>query len=210
MKVTSSSWQDSLAGFSFIQDTVVTPPPVQAPFQLLQFSVALSGNQALLKWSALNEKSILYYEVERGTDSTEFNVLTRISPNVKDAGTHNYAFTDTLPLPGISYYRIRMVDTSNSFTYSHTIALQIAVKIAVRLAMYPNPVKYGFTYVALPATGRPSRFEALDMSGKVIKTQNVSANTIQVRVDLSGVIRGTYKLIWSDGVNYSWQTIVVL
>jgi hypothetical protein len=210
VKVTSLSWQDSLSGFSFIQDTAQAPPPAQPdPFQLLQFAGTLSGGKPVLQWSARNDRSIAWYLVERSTDSTEFNVLDSIKPTAKDAGTHSYTFTDPSPLAGRNFYRLQMVDSFASFSYSSTIVLQLTDK-NVQMSIYPNPVKYGFTIAELPATGRPSRFQLTDMSGKTIKIQQVGENVPETRVDLSGVIRGTYKLIWSDGVNYSYQTILVL
>jgi len=134
-----------------------------------------------------------------------------LPPIVKDAGNHNYSFIDPSPQAGINYYRLKILDASSTITHSHTIALQEGAKTATRqLAVFPNPVKYGFTIVDLPATTRPSRFQVSDMMGKVIRTQDVGGNTPQVRLDLSGVIKGTYKLIWSDGVSYSYQTILIL
>jgi hypothetical protein len=169
----------------------------------------LSGDQPQLQWIARNDKSIFYYVVERGTDSTALSVLTSLQPNTKDPGNHSYSFTDPSPRAGANFYRLKMVDTSGTFTYSSTIKIQAKGKTDL-LSVYPNPVKYGFTQVDIPAPAHPSHLQVLDMTGKVIKSQDIEANIPQIRVNLPGLLKGTYKLIWTDGANYRWATILVL
>jgi hypothetical protein len=216
VNVSGLSWQDSLAGFTYIQDTghsgsggTPPPPPPVTVFELLQFSGSLSGDQPVLQWVARNDKGIFHYVVERGTDSTDLSVLTSIPPDTKDPGNHGYAYTDLTPRAGTNYYRLKMVDTSGSFIYSIVIQLK-AKGTTDRLSIYPNPVKYGWTLVDVPGITRPSHIEVTDMLGKIIKAQDVNANTPQVRVDLPGLLKGTYKMVWTDGTNYSWGTILVL
>ena len=212
VKVSSPAWQDSLAGFTYIQDTTHSGSggsSTQVTFELLQFSGTLSGDQPLLQWIARNDKSIFYYVVERGTDSTALTVLTSLQPDTKDPGNHSYSFTDPSPRAGANFYRLKMVDTSGTFTYSSTIKIQAKGKTDL-LSVYPNPVKYGFTQVDIPAPAHPSHLQVLDMTGKVIKSQDIDANIPQVRVNLPGLLKGTYKLIWTDGANYRWATILVL
>jgi hypothetical protein len=213
VKVSSPSWQDSLAGFTFVQDTTHSGSGGSSTqisvFELLQFSGTLSGDEPLLQWIARNDKTLFYYVVERGTDGTAFTVQTSLQPNIKDAGNHSYSFTDPSPRAGVNYYRLKMVDTSGTFTYSATIKIQANGKTNL-LSVYPNPVKYGFTLVDVPATTRPSHLELLDIAGKIIKSQDISVNTAQVRIELPGLLKGTYKLIWTDGATYRWATVLVL
>jgi len=214
VQVAGSGWQDAMAGFTFIQDTVKQdstsgPPPPPPSFQLLQFSVTLKGNTPALQWIARNDKSIAYYIVERGTDTSQFSALTSIQPTVKDAGNHSYSFLDPSPKTGINYYKLKIQDTAGHITYSHIVSIK-ASAISKALALYPNPVKYGFFIVDLPSTARSSGCWISDMNGKVVKTQIVPQGTPQVRVDIPDLIKGTYKVVWSDGENYSSQTILVL
>jgi len=212
VKVSSPSWQDSLAGFTYIQDTTHSGSggsSTQVTFELLQFSGTLSGDQPLLQWIARNDRSILYYVVERGTDSIAPAFLTSLPPDIKDPGNHSYSYTDLTPRAGANFYRLKMVDTSGTFTYSSTIKIQAKGKTDL-LSVHPNPVKYGFTLVDIPAPAHPSHLQLLDMTGKVIKSQDIDANISQVQVNLPGLLKGTYKLIWTDGANYRWATLLVL
>jgi hypothetical protein len=102
-----------------------------------------------------------------------------------------------------------MQDTTATYTYSSTIAVQPPGKSTI-LGLYPNPVIYGFTYVTVPDAGNNSQFQVLDMEGKAMKTQLVDAGIPQVRVDMSGLLPGVYKLIWSNGSKSAYQTVLVL
>jgi hypothetical protein len=73
---------------------------------------------------------------------------------------------------------------------------------------YPNPAVGSITVVP-PNILAHSQFLLADMMGKVIKTIPVNPNVSQVRIDLTGVVEGVYKLIWSDGTNYSYKTILI-
>ncbi|HXB92912.1 MAG TPA: IPT/TIG domain-containing protein, partial [Puia sp.] len=211
VKVTSSTWQDSLAGFTYIKDTShsgSTSPPVSL-FELLQFSGSMAGSEVILKWSARNDNSIAFYEVQRSTDSVQFTSIKSLPPATNSTATHNYSFTDTDPKNGLNYYQIRIVDSAGNSSYSQVISFHSAPRSKF-LTVYPNPVKYGFAYAVVPPTATASRFQVVAMSGKLVRTQDVSLGTTLAYIDLSGLIEGSYKLIWSDGVTYGFQTIVIL
>jgi hypothetical protein len=103
-----------------------------------------------------------------------------------------------------------MQDTTTHFVYSSSIALQLSGGSAPLLAIYPNPVKYGFFLVDLPAAANASVFRLADFTGRIIKTQAVPAGVLQVRIDIPGIPRGTYQLAWTDGTRTGYQTILVL
>ena len=209
--VASPYSQDSISGFTYSYDsTRQSGPP--AVFQLLQFSGAYSGNIPLLQWQTVNDAIIGYYAVERAsvTDTSQFIVIATIVPSGTNPGNHTYSFSDAgYNQGGPNIYRLKMQDTSVLYTYSATINVQPPGKSSL-LNLYPNPVKYGFTLVAVPDATNNSWFQVVDMYGRVLKTQVVYANNPQVRLDLSGVLPGVYKATWSDGTHSAYQTILVL
>jgi hypothetical protein len=64
--------------------------------------------------------------------------------------------------------------------------------------------------VTVPDLSSNSQFQVLDMAGKVMKTEIVDAGTPQARVDMSGLLPGVYKLVWSNGSKSAYQTVLVL
>jgi FG-GAP-like repeat/IPT/TIG domain/FG-GAP repeat len=199
---------DSLPGFVYAYDTTRQTDTV-AVFQLLSFIGAYSGGVPLLQWQTANDGIISFYAVERETSDDQFEVIATINPSTSDSTIHSYSYSDPGFNPGTNHYRLRMQDSTAAYTYSSTIAVQLPGKATI-LGLYPNPVIYGFTYVTLPDASSNSQFQVLDMTGKVMKTQLVEVGIPQVRVDMSGLIPGVYKLVWSNGSKAAFQTVLVL
>jgi IPT/TIG domain/Secretion system C-terminal sorting domain len=80
-----------------------------------------------------------------------------------------------------------------------------------QLSLYPNPTVGSLQTASVPgATTQPSQFELVDLSGRILKVIPVAPNTSQVQINTSGLNKGVYKLIWSDGKQTSYKTILVL
>lgn len=209
VRVASAAGADSLAGFVYVPDTTQTTASGGA-FQLVQFSGAVTNNQPRLNWQTRNDGNISYYAVESGIDGSQFTVIGTVPASNKTGSGHNYTFVDPNPKNGLNYYRLKMQDTTTHYVYSPAIALQLSGGPAPLLAIYPNPVKYGFFLVDLPAAANASVFRLSDVSGRIIKTLAVSAGVPQVRIDVPGLPRGTYLLYWTDGSHTTCQSILIL
>ena len=203
VKVASPTSADSLTGFVYETDTIKQSSP-QA-FQLLNFSGVMNSGKPQLQWTVQDDAGISYYAVERSIDSLQYFIIGTV-PSVRSNGAnHSYTLTDQNSSKGINYYRLRMQDTTASYTYSYTISLQLAP-----LPVHPNPVKYGFFYVDLPTTDSPSKFELSDLSGMVLQTINEPAGMSRVQINIPGLPNGTYQLSWTNGKRSARQTILVL
>ena len=208
VSLANSSSNDSLPGFVYTYDSTRQSDTIPT-FRLTSFIGAYDGANPLLQWQTVNDGIISYYALERETSNNQFVVIATILPNNNDSVIHDYSFSDPGHDPGLNHYRLRLQDTTATYSYSSTIAVQPPGKSTL-LSLYPNPVIYGFTYVAVPDPGSNSQFQVLDMSGKVMKTQLVGTGTPQVRVDIPELIPGVYKLIWTNGAKTAFETILVL
>ncbi len=208
VSLANSNSSDSLPGFIYTYDSTRQSDTIPT-FRLLSFIGAYTGGNPLVQWQTANDVSIYYYALERETSDDQFEVIATIAPASNDSTIHSYSFSDVGHDPGTNHYRLRMQDTTATYSYSSTIAVQLPGKSTI-LGLYPNPVIYGFTYVSIPDAGSNSEFQVLDMAGKAMKTQLVDAGLSQVRVDMSGLLPGVYKLIWTNGSKSAFQTVLVL
>jgi hypothetical protein len=195
---------DSIGGFLFDE---TSPPAVSAPFQLVQFSGTAYSNQPVLSWSVKHDSSIANYGILHGTDTSHLTLLANIPAKWKD--TANYTFTDINSSNGVNYYRLQITDIRMNITYSPVIAVQLA-GVSPTLTMYPNPVTGSYVTVNLPSVTAPSQFQVVDMSGNVLQLVPVAAGTPQVKIKVMNMNRGMYKITWSDGSNFSYQTVLIL
>jgi len=83
--------------------------------------------------------------------------------------------------------------------------------IGLQLSLYPNPTVGSFQTASVPGTAtQSSQFELVDLGGRILKVIPVAPNTSQVQINTSGLNKGVYKLVWSDGKHACNKTILVL
>ncbi len=71
------------------------------------------------------------------------------------------------PLSGTSYYRLKMVDLDQTFSFSKTVAVS-AASAGLQVRAYPNPSTGSSVHLS-ESTGAKLRLMALtDMSGRTI------------------------------------------
>ena len=107
-------------------------------------NVLLCGELVQLKWATASEIGNDYFEVERSKDARIWEPMERI----KGAGTVNsnqhYAATDTDPLTGATYYRLKIVEFSGHNDYS--VIRSVFLSPAKTYFVYPNPAAGSITF----------------------------------------------------------------
>ena len=195
---------DSLPGFVFIDSTGgdTTKPRV---FRLVNLTIGPAGLRPELQWQTLFDQSIANYEVEQGTDTAHFSPVGVVGSQRKDSAS--YTFIDSVDRTGLNYYYLRMIDTAGHITSSPIVAIKMPM-VASTLAGYPNPA-VGSLYVPVPPSANTSKITVTDMSGNVVRTVILPPNSGPVRVDLHGLNKGVYKIVWSNGAQSAYQTVLV-
>jgi hypothetical protein len=205
VKVVNNTNADSLRTFTYTYDSTKLAP---VAFQLIQFSGVLSGsNIPKLQWQVKNDAGISFYAVERSSDSLSFYVIDTVKSTRSNGSSHSYSYTDGDAGGGTNWYRLKMQDTTASYTYSTRIRLQ---PVSQTMPVYPNPVKYGFFFLDVPDVNSSSQITLVDMSGKELQNVKVPAGLIQVRVNVPGLAKGTYRVSWTNGKRTANATILIL
>lgn len=176
------------------------------PLRLLAFSGKAAGNQAQLQWQTSAELNSADIVVEYSTDGINFSLVGTVTAAGNSTGTRNYSFTHADAKKGVNYYRLKMLDADGKFTYSYVVRVQLGVKSTV-LLLYPNPAKE-FVVVEHPASGTAS-IKVFDLTGRIIKTIKVDKDVLQTKMNVNVLAPGTYKMVWSDGVNTQSKSLVV-
>jgi hypothetical protein len=110
------------------------------PVTLLQFTANRSGNNAVLKWTSVNESGLREYAVERSTNGTVFSTAGFVTA-MNTTGEHAYSFTDDIEhvSTGKIFYRLKLLEKEGGYSYSKVAALTKNTNLAVTI--YPNPVR---------------------------------------------------------------------
>jgi hypothetical protein len=100
---------------------------------LTNFSATANKCTASLSWAATNERDLKNYEVQTSNDGIIFKTIATILPT----NTSNYSFENNDVL-GKSFYRLKLNDIDNTFTYSKIVPVTISCD-NVSISVYPNP-----------------------------------------------------------------------
>lgn len=194
-----------VSGFSgFYAHTTIFNTPL--PITITCFNGIKLGNHHLLDWKlSCNSTPGITITLERSADSRNFNGLSTITA---DAVRCNQPFnhTDTDPLKGMNYYRLKVTDAAGKISYSGIVALLNAIKGFDIVSMTPNPVITGSFKLNVAST-QSSKMQLMvfDIQGRMLNRQTVSViagyNSIPVNVD--NLASGIYSIQCSIGEDKS-------
>jgi hypothetical protein len=161
-------------------------PGAPLPVEWLSFDAHTLNQVAYLNWKTEYEKNIHTYEIERSTDGFSFNVIGNRLPQ-GNGGSGNYQFTDTEPLEGLSYYRIKETDLDGKTSYSVIRNITNSPEGIAFYHLYPNPVSSG-TEIFVDMTEDGS-IEIYDRIGNTVHKQSLTKgmNSINIAAVNSGV-----------------------
>jgi|GEM_PF-2688070 len=163
------------------------------PIELSSFKAKLEDKDVTLNWITATEINSDYFEIQRSQDNSDFQKIGTVQAAQTSTQDKRYQYTDLLPPAGRLYYRLKMVDRDNSFTYSH-VALVKNYKIEHQVDLFPNPIHGGdvlnlTTDTEIRADGMITIF---DLTGKEVKFQQLESNAKQHIIDLQGLTQGSY------------------
>jgi len=143
------------------------------------------------------------FEIERSDNGNVWYAQDSLLANQLTAQTHSYNWTDTHPLPGISFYRIKQLDIDGKATYSIIRKVDNSSENAA-FQVFPNPVK-NIATIKLPHLTPVVSYAITDATGRAIQKgtfYNVSTFSISLNNNAAGIYyltinKKTQKLIVS-------------
>jgi len=94
-----------------------------------------------IEWKVENEINIKKYEVERSSNSLDFNILSSIKVSGFKNDHNSYSWIDNQPLKGNSFYRIKSVDMDGTIKFSVIVKFTTGATGQGTITIYPNPIQ---------------------------------------------------------------------
>ena len=108
------------------------------PIKLELFAGKAINNKAQLEWLVSGNETGARFEVERSIDGNHFSKASVVGTTLKN-GKEYYTYMESLS--GSSFYRLRIINKDNSFSYSPVIFVKdAAASTTNKLLMVQNPV----------------------------------------------------------------------
>ncbi|WP_146010850.1 T9SS type A sorting domain-containing protein [Siphonobacter sp. BAB-5405] len=99
----------------------------------------LSENQVKITWETATEVNNQYFEVQRSWQATEgFETIATVPGGHTSSRTLRYESIDANPFAGITYYRIRQLDTDGSYSFSKVVSVK-GYEQVLAVRAFPNP-----------------------------------------------------------------------
>ena len=161
---------------------------------LLHFSGQQKNGDIQLSWQVADEAGVGYYIIERSVDGMTFSPVREVAAtNAAQAG---YTAIDTHAPSGIVYYRLQTVGNNGVINYSQTILFNMdnnSSFTVVPTAITGNtPVKC--TY---PRAGSTGFIRVVGIDGRVYRTIIVPAGSTATSIDVAGLARGDYFVVFA-------------
>jgi hypothetical protein len=167
------------------------------PISLNYFNGTKQGSHHLLNWKVTcNSTPRATMILERSADSRNFMGINSITA---DAARCNQPFdyTDTDPLKGMNYYRLKMIDADGKISYSGMVALLNAVKGFDIISIAPNPVINDHFKLNV-SSAQSSKMDIIifDMQGRLVNRQTVQliAGFNSLPIQAGRLAAGTYTI----------------
>lgn len=154
------------------------------PVRLISFSGSKQMNNTVVNWKTAEEINVSHFEIQRSDDGRNFITIGTIQP-----GGAIYSYTDINIFNGKStlFYRLKSVDTDESFAYSSILKLTSQQNAA--LTVFPNPVQDVVTISGLRQNGIIRLFSA---DGKLLQQEIITSQS--ATMNLGNYATGIYML----------------
>jgi hypothetical protein len=170
---------------------------VSLPLHLLSFNGSRQDDHNKLEWETADEINTKWFEIERSTNGRDFSTIDIVNATGNGSnGGNSYSLNDQSAGFGKSYYRLKMVDIDQQFTYSRIIWINSDQSAGI--SIYPNPV----ADIININTGNARIIKTVAYiysgDGRLMQTISISRNTEQINV--KSLLPGLYTIKFADGM----------
>ncbi|HMS68310.1 MAG TPA: T9SS type A sorting domain-containing protein [Saprospiraceae bacterium] len=189
----------------YFSDIIINGNPTVTsilPIRLQSFTAKkFAANTSLLEWTTASEENSSHIEIERSMDAKSWSYVATEKARGSLNYSTDYSFVDAEAVLQRDrfttvYYRLKLVDNDESFVYSEVRSVTFDNNGIVSLEAYPNPSTEVINLrMAVGETNtNTAQMMMLDMTGKLVKKQTVSANGISV-LEVDQLETGVYNII---------------
>jgi hypothetical protein len=141
-------------------------PSVALPVSGLELNGIANGKQVKLQFTAINEREMAGYDIERSSDGVTYDKIGFQNAANGSAAARSYALIDNNPFNGNNYYRIKGVSINGQQQFSNVKLIKVGVDLPT-VSVAPNPasndklqlkvtqlLKGNYTIIVTDALGR--------------------------------------------------------
>lgn len=167
----------------------IVPINAALPVILSSFEVIPVNNTTKIKWSTSQEIDFKGFAIEKSTDGIAFEEIGYVNGHDNSGKTNEYYFQDMQNTTAISYYRLKMIDIDDKYSYSKIE--KVIRTCSNEISIYPNPCTM-ILNILMPENTQTSTIEIYAMDGRKIIAEK--SNELTHKIDINSLTKGTYML----------------
>ena len=182
----------SLINYKYDNPGFISTDGTEFPIELISFTAKSTDNGVEIKWSTASEWNNDYFEIERSLDAENFEPIARVAGAGYSNEVLNYSITDYDALQGVVYYRLSQTDYDGTKTSSFILPVTIGDESSLQISNVITDDSH-ISFVYNNSIGGKTQIQLLDVTGKVVKTREVSGDGSQlIRFGMSDLSHGVY------------------
>lgn len=172
------------------------------------FDVTRELNKVDLSWTNNTGAENDFFQIEKSTDGVHFYDIKKVDSE-KVFTSKLYKFTDTNPLEGLNYYRVKSTHFDGSVEYSEIKKVNIDQINSFEL--FPNPAQETVHVSLNGFQNKNIEIQLVDQLGQRLSIADISNNDQPYHsIDLSKLKNGIYTVwVFSEGNNLVSKRLIV-
>lgn len=157
------------------------------PLTLVSFTASAQNNNALLNWKTTQEVDVNAFVVERSSDAASFSAIASVAAKGLYNGTNTYNFTDSSFRGNTTWYRLKMINSNGSYTYSAVKSVSSGNNATSSVSVFPNPATDYVIIKMNNAKAGQYHYTVSSISGQAINAASIQLNNgfNQIQIDLT-------------------------
>jgi hypothetical protein len=169
------------------------------PVTLVSFTGVYRNEISYLTWKTQNEANTDYFVIERSIGNSTYEAIGTVFAKGGADQKTNYSFDDTKAATlGVDklYYRLRIIDSDGSFTYSDVVLINIAASQKASVSVFPNPVDEQTIVLVSSPKEQKIYWQLVDITGRTVMSKELMIRKGENRItlDLHELNGGVYFL----------------
>ena len=145
-----------------------------------------------LNWKAQSDNQLMAFEVERKTNTTDFQKIEHLRLPFNASTIRTYAYKDVDVKDNTTYYyRIKSINRDGSAAYSSIQSAQLR-PYSAQVVLFPNPTT---TFSTLEVKSVEDYDEVLIINSLGQNIQHIPLLQKQTKIDMTSFPNGTYQLV---------------
>lgn len=174
------------------------------PLTLVDFRGKTMNNHHALTWVTESEVNIVDFDIEMSTTGIYFETIATVAAQGNlSTNYYEYKNYDIHSLAEYYYYRLKIKEGDQTYSYSPTIVLD-KIDRDRGIYIYPNPTDDNIYVQVLIPQQQKVQLNIYNSVGQVVYTKPVALNNSLLNIDLQSLESGVYILELVDSNGEHW------